>query len=82
MYIYRYIMFCRILLTRYLAETGENSSLMGIIAISAMWDGVESMSGLERFPNRQLYSRPISRTIRERVKMLVVVSDEKLAIEM
>ena len=71
-------MFHRGLLTRYLAETGENSSLTGVIAISAMWDGVESMSGLERFPNRQLYSRPLSRNIRERAKMLVV-SDEKEA---
>ena len=69
-----YVLFCRVLLTRYLAETayGKDSSLMGIIAISAMWDAVESMSELECFPKRQLYSRPLSHGIRERVKALVV----------
>ena len=62
---------CRVLLTRYLAETGESSSLAGVIAISAMWDGVESMRGLECFPNRQLYSRPLSHDIRKRVRTSV-----------
>jgi len=61
-------------LTKYLAETGENSSLAGIIVISTIWNGVESMTGLERFPNRQLYSWALSRSMREKVRRLVVAS--------
>ena len=64
------------LLIRYLAETGERSSLAGVIAISAMWDGNESMNGLERFPNKLLYSYPLSNTIRERVQRSVVHNDK------
>ena len=61
------------ILTRYLAETGENSSLAGIIAVSTMWDVVESMNELERFPKRQLYSYHLSGIIRERVRMSVII---------
>ena len=68
-----YVLLFSVLLTRYLAETGENSSLAGIIAISTIWDGVESINGLERFPNRQLYSHPLSNAIRERTRMSVVL---------
>lgn len=68
-----FVFFCRVLLARYLAETGEKSSLAGIIVISTVWDGVESMDGLEHFPNKQLYSHTLSRAIRERARMLVVI---------
>lgn len=57
--------------------------MAGVIAISAMWDGVESMSGLERFPNKQLYSRPLSNGIRQRVQMSVnVVLVDKCEVEL
>ena len=71
----------RVLLTRYLAETGENSDLEGIIAISTIWDSVESMNGLEHFPNKQLYSYHLSHLIRERVRMLVILYVDKLELK-
>ena len=76
------VLFCRILLTRYLAETMENSSLAGTIVISATWDGVESMRGLECFPNRKLYSRPVAHRLRERVQMSVATLTNRLHIEL
>ena len=69
------------LLTRYLTETGNDSSLAGIIVISMIWDGVVSMNGLEQFPNRQLYSYPLSYDIRERVRTSVIVFVMKSDIE-
>ena len=71
----------RVLLTRYLAETGDNSSLAGIIVISMVWDGVVSMNGLEQFPNKQLYSYPLSYDIRKRVRMSVIIFVCKSEIE-
>ena len=81
MFAYFCILLCRVLLTRYLTEAGKNSSLAGIIAISMVWDSVESMNGLERFPNRQLYSYTLSRALRERMRMSVVVFVYKSEIE-
>ena len=61
---------CRMLLTRYLAETGENSDIAGIIAISALWDAPVSGDGLERFPNRQFYNWYLARKLRRMVHRL------------
>ena len=55
------------LLTRYLAETGENSKIAGIIAISALWDSHTSCNVLEQFPNRQLYNWFLSNKMRKMV---------------
>lgn len=52
------------LLTKYLAETGENSKIAGVIAISALWDSLASSEGLEQFPNRQLYNWYLSYKMR------------------
>jgi len=58
------------LLTRYLAETGENSKIAGIIAISALWDSITSGEGLEQFPNRQLYNWFLSYKLRMMIQRL------------
>ena len=55
------------LLTRYLAETGENSQIDGIIVISALWDSHTSSNVLEQFPNRQLYNWFLSSKMRKMV---------------
>ena len=55
------------LLTKYLAETGENSEIAGIIAISALWDSNTSSDVLEQFPNRQLYNWFLSSKMRNMV---------------
>ena len=58
----------RMLLTKYLAETGEDSEIAGIIAISALWDPPVSNVVLEQFPNKQLYNWFLSRKLRNMVQ--------------
>ena len=58
----------RILLTKYLAETGEESKLSGVIAVSGVWDSIKSSAGLEQFPSRQIYNWYLARSLRRIVK--------------
>jgi len=68
-----YYIMCRMLLTRYLAETGEESKLSGVIALSGLWDSIVSSSGLEQFPNRQLYNWYLASSLRQIVKRWVIL---------
>ena len=60
----QYLYLSRMLLIKYLAETGENSVLAGVIVISALWDPPASSDGLEQFPSKQLYNWFLSRKLR------------------
>lgn len=58
------------LLTRYSAETGQDSEIAGLITISALWDSSVSSDDLEQFPNRQLYNWFLSKKMRNMVHRL------------
>ena len=58
----------RMLLTKYLTETGEESEIAGVVAVSALWDSHTSCNVLEQFPSRQLYNWFLSRKMRNMVR--------------
>ena len=63
----KYLCLYRMLLTKYLAETGENSEITGVVVVSALWDPPASSDGLEQFPSKQLYNWFLSRKLRDMV---------------
>ena len=67
----------RMLLTKYLAETGENSEITGVIVVSALWDPPASSDGLEQFPSKQLYNWFLSRKLRDMVSRSAI-QDKRL----